>query len=113
MPENYVTKKRDKKVALKFMKKAMRRYGSPNEIVSDKLPSCSAAVKELGYADKQHKQRWANNREENSYLPSDDENARCFDLGECTASKNLLQSTPHFTLTSIHKGHYPSALTSS
>ena len=52
MLENYVTKKRDKKATLKFMKKAMRRYGSPNEIVSDKLPSCSVAVKELGYADK-------------------------------------------------------------
>jgi putative transposase len=30
--ESYVTKKRDKKAALKFMKKALRRYGSPNEI---------------------------------------------------------------------------------
>ena len=27
--ESYVTKKRDKKATLKFMKKAMRRYGSP------------------------------------------------------------------------------------
>ena len=35
--ESYVTKKRDKKAALKFMKKAMRRHGSPNEIVTDKL----------------------------------------------------------------------------
>ena len=33
--ESYVTKKRDKKAALKFMKKAMRRYGTPNEIVTD------------------------------------------------------------------------------
>ena len=33
--ESYVTKKRDKKAALKFMKKAMRRFGSPNEIVTD------------------------------------------------------------------------------
>jgi hypothetical protein len=33
---------------LKFMKKAMRRYGSPNEIVTDKLRSYSAAAKELG-----------------------------------------------------------------
>jgi putative transposase len=35
--ESYVTKKRDKKAALKFMKKAMRCYGSPNEIITDKL----------------------------------------------------------------------------
>ena len=45
--ESYVTKKRDKKAALKFMKKAMRRYGSPNEIVTDRLRSYSAAAKEL------------------------------------------------------------------
>ena len=37
--ESYVTKKRDKTAALKFMKKAMRRYGSPNKIVTDKLRS--------------------------------------------------------------------------
>ena len=67
--ESYVTKKRDKKAALKFMKKAMRRYGSPNEIVTDKLRSYSAAAKELGCADKQVTQRWANNRVENSHLP--------------------------------------------
>jgi putative transposase len=51
--ESYVTKKRDKKAALKFMKKAMRRYGSPNEIVTDKLRSYSAAAKVVGCADKQ------------------------------------------------------------
>ena len=69
MLESYVTKKRDKKAALKFMKKAMRRYGSPNEIVTDRLRSYSAAAKELGCADKQVTQRWANNRAENSHLP--------------------------------------------
>ena len=51
--ESYVTKKRDKKAALKFMKKAMRRYGSSNEIVTDKLRSYSAAAKKLSCADKQ------------------------------------------------------------
>ena len=35
--ESYVTKKRDKKAALKSMKKAMRWYGSSNEIVTDRL----------------------------------------------------------------------------
>ena len=67
--ESYVTKKRDKKAALKFMKKAMRRYGSPNEIVTDKLRSHSAAAKELGCSEKQVTKRWANNRVENSHLP--------------------------------------------
>ena len=67
--EIYVTTKRDKKAALKFIKKAMRRYGSPNEIVTDRLRSYSAAAKELGCADKQVIKRWANNRVENSHLP--------------------------------------------
>ena len=67
--ESYVTKKRDKKAALKFMKKAMRRHGSPNEIVTDKLRSYSAAAKELGCLEKQVTGRWANNRVENSHLP--------------------------------------------
>ena len=67
--ESYVTKKRDKKAALKFMKKAMRRYGSPNEIVTDKLRSYSAAAKELRCSEKQVTKRWANNRVENSHLP--------------------------------------------
>ncbi len=67
--KSYVTKKRDKKVALKFMKKAMRRYGSSNEIVTEKLRSYGAAAKELGCLEKQITERWANNRVENSYLP--------------------------------------------
>ena len=67
--ESCVTKKRDKKAALKFMKKAMRRHGSPNEIVTDKLRSYSAAAKELGCLEKQVTGRWANNRAKNSHLP--------------------------------------------
>ena len=42
--------------------------------------------------------------------PFDDENVRCCDLGVCTAFKSSLQSTPHFTITSIHKGHYQLAV---
>src|SRR6056300_1967531 len=67
--QSYVTNTRNKKAALKFMKKAMRRYGSPNEIVTDKLRSYSAAARELGCAEKQVTGRWANNRVENSHLP--------------------------------------------
>ena len=45
--------------------------------------------------------------------PFDDEKGQCFDLGVCTASKSSLQSTPHLTITSIHKGHSQLALISS
>ena len=47
----------------------MRRYGSPNEIDTDRLRSYSAAAKELGCADKQVTQRLVNKRVENSHLP--------------------------------------------
>ena len=67
--ESYVTKKIDKKKVLKLMKKAMWRYGSPNEIDTDRLRSYSAAAKELGFADKQVTQRLVNKRVENSHLP--------------------------------------------
>ena len=67
--ESYATKKRDKKAALKFMKKAMRRYGSPNEMVTDKFGSYGATAEDLGCSKKQVTKRWANNRVENSLLP--------------------------------------------
>ena len=47
----------------------MRRYGSPNEIVTDKLRFYGAATKELGCSEKQVTKRWSNNRAENSHLP--------------------------------------------
>ena len=67
--ESYVTKTRDKQAALSFMKKALRRHGSPDTITTDGLRSYRAAMTELGNADKQEVGRWANNRVENSHLP--------------------------------------------
>uniref|UniRef100_UPI003B5169B7 IS6 family transposase n=1 Tax=Roseovarius indicus TaxID=540747 RepID=UPI003B5169B7 len=67
--ESFVTKTRDKKAALKFLKKAMRRCGRPEKIVTDKLRSYGAALKEIGAADRQETGRWLNNRAENSHLP--------------------------------------------
>lgn len=37
--ESYVTKTRDKTSALKFLKKAMKRYGRPEEVATDRLRS--------------------------------------------------------------------------
>lgn len=47
----------------------MRRYGQPNQIVTDRLPTYWAALKELGAAERQATGRWLNNRAENSHLP--------------------------------------------
>ncbi len=37
--ESFVTKRRDKKAALKFLKKSLRRHGPTDEIVTDRLRS--------------------------------------------------------------------------
>ena len=67
--ESYVTKTRDKDAALTFMRKALKRHGSPEAITTDGLRSYGAAMKALGNAQKQETARWANNRVENSHLP--------------------------------------------
>ncbi len=67
--ESYVTKRRNRKAALKFLRKSMKRYGQPEIIVTDKLRSYGAAMKSLGNADRQETGRWLNNRAENSHQP--------------------------------------------
>jgi putative transposase len=67
--ESYVTRTRDKAAALGFMKKALKRHGSPESITTDGLRSYKAAMVELGCDEKQEVGRWANNRVENSHLP--------------------------------------------
>jgi len=67
--ESFVTKTRDKKAALKFLRKSMKRHGQPEVIVTDRLRSYGAALKEIGAADRQETGRWLNNRAENSHLP--------------------------------------------
>ena len=69
MLESFVTKARDKKAALKFLKKAMRKHGQPEVVVTDRLRSYGAALKILGGAARQETGRWLNNRAENSHLP--------------------------------------------
>lgn len=67
--ESFVIKTRDKKAALKFYKKAMRKHGRPEVIVTDRLRSYGAALKEIGTGHRQEAGRWLNNRAENSHLP--------------------------------------------
>ena len=67
--EAFATKTRDKAAALKFLKKMMKRHGDPKAIVTDRLRSYGAAMKEIGNADVQETGRWLNNRAENSHQP--------------------------------------------
>jgi len=67
--ESYVTKKRNKAAAFKFLRKAMKRYGNPQVVVTDRCPSYGAAMKEIGNNGHQEVGRHKNNRAENSHLP--------------------------------------------
>ena len=67
--EVYVTKRRDRRAALAFLKRAMKQYGQPNAIVTDRLKSYRAAMNVIGNASDQEVGRWLNNRAENSHQP--------------------------------------------
>ena len=67
--EVFVTKRRDRTAALKFLRKTMKRYGRPEIVVTDRLRSYGAAMKEIGNASRQETGRWPNNRAENSHQP--------------------------------------------
>jgi putative transposase len=67
--EAYVSKRRNLKAALVFLKKIMKRYGQTRGIVTDRLRSYRAAMKIIGNEATQEVGRWKNNRCENPHLP--------------------------------------------
>ena len=69
MLEVFVTKRRDRVAAWKFLKCTMKRYGRPKAIVTDRVRSCGAALKVIGIVERQECGRWLNNRAENSHQP--------------------------------------------
>jgi len=65
-----VQSRRNKKAALKLMRKLLKRQGVvPDSITTDKLPSYGAALKDLGLARRHDFGGRKNNRAENSHLP--------------------------------------------
>jgi putative transposase len=67
--EAVVTARRDKAAALKLLKRIMKKYGRPQKIVTDRLRVYSAAMKEIGAADRHEVGGRLNNRAENSHQP--------------------------------------------
>jgi putative transposase len=100
--EAYVTKRRDRKAALKFLKKSMKRYSRPKVIVTDKLRSCGAAMKIIGNAGRQETGRWLNNRAENSHLPFRRRERAILRLRQMRNSRPFI---PRSTITSIRNAH--------
>jgi putative transposase len=67
--EVFVTKKRDRMAALRFLKRTMKRYGRRKVIVTDRVRSYRAAMRKIGNEARQETGRWLNNRAENSHQP--------------------------------------------
>ena len=67
--EAYFTKRRDRKAALDFLKKIMKKHGAPKVIVTDRLRSYRATMKIIGNETTQEVGRWKNNKCENSHRP--------------------------------------------
>ena len=91
--ESFVTKRRDRRAAMAFLKKSMKRYGPPKVIVTDRLRSYRAAMVQLGNARRQEIGRWLNNRGENSHLP--------FRRREHSMQRFLREKTPQIFV-SVH-----------
>ena len=99
--ESFVTKMRDKAAALKFIKKALKRHGRIKAVVTDRLRSYGAALKEIGAADLQQTGRRLNNRAENSHLPFRRRERAILRFRKMKTLQNSAPSTPPSTITSI------------
>ncbi len=67
--EVFATKRRDRRAALKFLKRTIKRYGRLRSIVTDRLLSYRSAMKVIGNAADHQCGRWLNIRAENSHQP--------------------------------------------
>ena len=67
--EVFASKRRDRKAALAFLKRAIKRYGWPYSIVTDRIRSYRSAMKMVGVSGRQECGRWLNNRAEHSHQP--------------------------------------------
>ncbi len=56
--EVFASKRRDRKAALKFLKRTMKRHGRPKAIVTDRLRSYRAAMNMIGNAGSQARPAW-------------------------------------------------------
>ena len=65
-----VQAKRNKQAARRLLRKLLRKQAlAPRTIVTDKLQSYAAAIRELGLTGTHHQAKWKNNRIEGSHVP--------------------------------------------
>jgi transposase-like protein len=103
-----VQSRRNKRAALKLMRKLLKKYGTgPEKLITDDLRPYSAAAHELGMSNRHERGRWRNNRAENSHQPPDDESARCRVSRAPGPRKNFSRSTQQPTTSSMSNAISP------
>lgn len=98
--ESYSTKTRQKSAALAFMKKAIKRHGSPERITPDGLRSYGPAMDELASARSRRRDAGPTIGSKTRTCPFDDASGRWPGSGGSAHSRGPLPSTPAFTTTS-------------
>lgn len=79
--ESYVTKKRDKSAALRFLKKTLKRHSQTEAIVTDGLRSYRVAMRELGNEEGREVGSTPTIGLRTPTFHSDDESGRCRGFG--------------------------------
>jgi putative transposase len=65
-----IQSRRNKRAALKLMRKLLKKYGFvPDKLITDDLRSYAAAAHDLRISNRHERGRWRNNRAENSHKP--------------------------------------------
>ena len=94
------TPRRDRMAALKFLKRAMKRYGRPKAIVTDRFRSYGAALRSLGLWSVRSAVAGSTTGPKTHTSHFDDENERCRGSGPQGPYRNLPPRTPRSTTTS-------------
>lgn len=94
--ESFVIRTRDRKAALRFLKKSMRRHGRPESIVTDKLRSYGAARRNLARERTARSGAGSTTGPRIRTCPSDDESGRYCGSGACERCRSSPRSTITF-----------------
>ena len=106
-----VQSRRNKKAALKLMRKLLKKQGyAPNKVVTDKLPSYGAALRDLNMTGKHVTGGRSNNRAENSHLPvrqRSQGSRRIYNTFNAGASDSLICLTGLMVLSGVGTAWWP------